>query len=157
MIRRITRNTLIAFAAAGALTLGASAPAWADHTGGAELTDLGAIAEHSCYVGGLLSGIPATLFSQTYAIKDYGGKRHLVCYFETAPSYTGSNEGGGYDWDWTAPTRPVTWRGYADTCVEPGGSGDGYTEAAQSTPVFVQKSTHVVMYCSWSLSDLEFP
>jgi len=156
MVKRATRNTLLGLAAAGALTIGVSAPAWADHTGGAELTDFGSTAENSCYVGGLLSGIPATLFTPDYVIKDYAGKRHLACYFETAPSYAASSDGGGYDWDWTAPTRLTTWYG-GDTCVEPGGSADGYTEAAQSEPKFVQYRTHLVMYCSWPLADLAFP
>ncbi|SFS06963.1 hypothetical protein SAMN04487846_2174 [Microbacterium sp. cf046] len=157
MIKRITRNTVIGIAVAGALTIGGSIPAWADHTGGAELTDLGSAGENSCYVGGLLSGIPATLFTPNYAIRDSAGKRHLVCYFETAPSYSADPEGGGYDWSWTAPTRPTTWYGSAPTCVEPGGSADGYTDAAQSTPRFVQYRTHLVMYCSWSSTDLLFP
>ena len=156
MIRRLTRNTLLAFAAAGALTIGAAAPAWADHTGGAELTDYGAVGEESCYVGGLLSGIPATLFTPRYVIRDWGGQRHLACYFETAPSYSAADS-AEYDWDWTAPRRLTSWTGGDPTCVEPGGSADGYTEAAQSKPRFVQYSTHLVMYCSWPLSQLAFP
>ena len=44
MVKRATRNTLLGLAAAGALTIGISAPAWADHTGGAELTDFGSTA-----------------------------------------------------------------------------------------------------------------
>jgi hypothetical protein len=154
MDTRITRNTLLGIAGAAALTIGISIPAWADHTGGAELTDLGSAGETSCYVGGILSDIPATLYTADYAIRDYGGKRHIACYFETEPSYTANEE---YDWDWTAPTKPTTWYGTADTCVEPGGSGDGYTDAAQSTPRFVQYRTHLVMYCSWPLADLAFP
>ena len=157
MVQRITRNTLIGVAVAGAFTIGVAVPAWADHTGGAELTDLGSAGEGSCYVGGLLSGIPATLFTPSYTIRDYAGKRHIACYFETAASYTADPEGGGYDWNWTAPSKPTTFYGSANTCIEPGGSADGYTEAAQSTPRFVQYKTHLVMYCSWALADLAHP
>ena len=104
----------------------------------------GEIANDSCYVGGLVSGIPATLNTDKYVIKDYGGSRHLVCYFETKPSYTAAGEGASYDSDWTAPTRLTRWVGYDPTCVEPGGDEAGYTEAAQSEPRFTQYRTHLV-------------
>jgi hypothetical protein len=153
----VTRPTLaFGFLGAAALVLTTALSASADHTAGAELTG-GGIATDSCYVGGLVSGIPATLNTADYAIRDYGGSRHLACYFETAPSYTASGEDGGYDGDWTAPTRLVNWSGFAPTCVEPGGDELGYTEAAQSTPRFVQYRTHLVMYCSWRSDELAYP
>lgn len=156
MVQRTRRTLTLGFAGAAALVLATAIPAFADHTGGAELTG-GEIAADSCYVGGLLSGIPATLNTDSYVIRDYGGSRHLACYFETEPSYTASGEGGSYDWDWTAPKKPISWYGYDPTCVEPGGDENGYTEAAQSTPRFAQYKTHLVMYCSWPLDELAYP
>lgn len=157
MVRSRIRNIVLGFAGAACLVVAASLPAIADHTGGAELTDLGSTGSDSCYVGGLLSGIPATLFTPHYAIRDHSGSRHLVCYFTTESSYDPSSDSGGYDWSWTAPRRLTTFRGADATCVEPGGSADGYTEAAQSVPRFVEYKTSLVMYCSWPLSDLAFP
>jgi len=153
----VTRRTLaLGFVGAAALVITTALPAFADHTAGAELSG-GVIAADSCYVGGLVSGIPATLNTDEYAIRDYGGARHLACYFETAPSYTAGSDGGNYDWDWTAPTRLKTWNGFDPTCIEPGGDEGGYTEAAQSTPRFVQYRTHLVMYCSWPSTELAYP
>jgi len=153
----VTRRTLtLGIVSAAALVLTTALPAFADHTAGAELSG-GEIANDSCYVGGLVSGIPATLNTDKYVIKDYGGSRHLACYFETAPSYTAAGEGSSYDWDWTAPTRLTNWVGYDPTCVEPGGDEMGYTEAAQSAPRFTQYRTHLVMYCSWPLAELAYP
>lgn len=157
MVRSRFRNIALGVAASALLIVAVAVPASADHTGGAELTDLGSAGSDSCYVGGLLSGIPTTLFTPYYSIRDHGGSRHLVCYFTTASSYTPSSDEGGYDWSWTAPRRLTTFLGGDATCVEPGGSADGYTEAAQSVPRFVEYKTSLVMYCSWPLADLAFP
>jgi hypothetical protein len=157
MVHVTRRNLALGFTGAAALLLVTALPAFADHTAGAELSG-GEIANDSCYVGGLVSGIPATLNTDNYVIKDYDGSRHLACYFETAPSYTPSGvDGETYDWPWTAPTRLTKWTGYDSTCIEPGGDELGYTEAAQSAPRFAQYKTHLVMYCSWPLDELAYP
>jgi hypothetical protein len=156
MVQARNRNIAFGFAGAALLVLVTALSAAADHTGGAELSG-GQLADDDCYVGGLLSGIPATLNTDDYAIRDHHGSRHLVCYFETASSYTAGSDPAGYDWDWSAPRRLIAWTAFDPTCVEPGGDEIGYTDAAQSRPRFVQYRTHLVMYCSWPLDELAYP
>jgi hypothetical protein len=142
----------IAGVAALLLALAGAAPAFADHTAGAELLDYGKPATANCTAGPRVTGIGTQLNSKVYKLFEAKGMLHLACYFEV-PKFVPSD---GEQNDWYAPSKPKVVKAASTlSCLAPGSEESDAISGPASTPRFLAYKTSLVMYCSWPLDEIE--